>query len=110
MRKEAIKWETAEGIPVLKVWELNGDDVFPQTILLRVTNDAYRRFFNNPKGFMNFLNAHKIFSKDVIVAGPWVTLSSVEQQPEPREWILTVGHGHSSTIFVAALPQLETAK
>ncbi|HXY16261.1 MAG TPA: hypothetical protein VEI26_17355 [Terriglobales bacterium] len=107
MRKESVKWETIEGSPVLKVWELDGGDVFPQVTVLQVSNHDYQKFVKNPKSFVEFLNKNKIFSKPVIVAGPWVTLSSVEEAPEPLGWILTAVHGHLSTAIVSALPQLQ---
>ena len=105
-RKESAKWEKADDIQVLKLWELEGAKVFPQVSILRVSNERYRKFFENPKGFGEFVNQHKIFSKDVITAGPWMTLSSVEQQADPPGWVLTALHGHMSTAVVSALPLL----
>jgi hypothetical protein len=103
----SIKWENVDGRQVLRVWQLEGPNIYPQISVLRVSNDAYLKFSQDPKGFMNFVNAHKVFSKDVIVAGPWVSLSSVDQRSNPPDWVLTIVHGKKSTMIVSALPQLK---
>lgn len=105
--KESVKWQRIDDIPVLKLWELDGADIFPQVSILRVSNEAYRKFSKHPKEFVEFLNKNRIFSKPVIIAGPWVTLSSVEEESEPPGWVLTAVHGHMSTVVVSALPQLQ---
>ncbi|MBV8051436.1 MAG: hypothetical protein JOZ80_09620 [Acidobacteriaceae bacterium] len=101
-----VEWQVVDGIPVLKVWELNPHDEFPEISILKLTNEEYQKFAKHPKGFVEFVNKHKIFSKPVIVAGPWVTLSSVEEEPETHGWILTGVHGKLSTLIISALPQL----
>jgi hypothetical protein len=106
----SVQWQLFDGIPVLKVWELDGHDSFPQVSILKVSNQEYEKFAKHPKGFVEFLNKHKLFSKPVIVAGPWVTLSSVEEEPETDGWILTGIHGKLSTVIVSALPQLHKKK
>jgi hypothetical protein len=103
----SIKWENIDGRQVLRVWQLEGPNIYPQISVLRVSNDAYLKFSQDPKGFMSFVNGHKVFSKDVIVAGPWVSLSSVDQKSNPPDWVLTIVHGKKSTMIVSALPQLK---
>jgi hypothetical protein len=103
----SIKWENVDGRQVLRVWQLEGPNIYPQISVLRISNDAYLKFSQDPKGFMNFVNAHKFFSKDVIVAGPWVSLLSVDQKSKPPDWVLTIVHGKKSTMIVSALPQLK---
>jgi hypothetical protein len=103
----SINWENVDGRQVLRVWQLEGPNIYPQISVLRVSNDAYLKFSQDPKGFMNFVNAHKVFSKDVIVAGPWVSLASVDQKTNPPDWVLTIVHGKKSTMIVSALPQLK---
>jgi hypothetical protein len=103
----SVKWENVDGPQALRVWQLEGPNIYPQISVLRVSNDAYLKFSQDPKSFMNFVNAHKVFSKDVIVAGPWVSLSSVDQKSNPPDWVLTIVHGKKSTMIVSALPQLK---
>jgi|SRR5215469_3989344 len=103
----SIKWENVDDSQVLRIWQLEGPNIYPQISVLRVPNDAYLKFSQDPKGFMNFVNEHKVFSKDVIVAGPWVSLSSVDQKSNSLDWVLTIVHGKKSTIIVSALPQLK---
>jgi len=103
----SIKWENVDGSQMLRIWQLEGPNIYPQISVLRVSNDAYLKFSQDPKGFMNFVNEHQVFSKDVIVAGPWVSLSSVDQKSNSLDWVLTIVHGKKSTIIVSALPQLK---
>jgi hypothetical protein len=94
-----LKWEKLRaGTEVLKVWVLDGPRVYPQVAVLRVSNAAYLEFSRDPKRFMKFVNLHQIFPKPVIVSGPWVSLSSIDQK--------AVVHGKMSSMIVSALPQL----
>jgi hypothetical protein len=105
----SLKWEKAEGVEVLKIWELEGKDVFPQVSVLRVSNADYIKFLQDPQGFMNFVNDHRLFSKKIIVAGPWTSLSSVDKAG-PDGWTLTLLHGKVSTMLVSALPNFKSEK
>lgn len=101
------KWEKLrDGMEVLRVWELDGPSAYPQVSVLRVSNAAYSEFSRDPKGFMKFVNLHQIFPKPVIVSGPWVTLSAIDQKADQPGWVLTIVHGKLSTMIVSALPQL----
>lgn len=103
----SIQWENVDGVHILRSWQLEGASSWPQTAIMRMSNDQYLRFSQDPNGFMAFVNEQKVFSKDVIEAGPWVTLSSVHQQGAPTGWLLTLYHGKMSTMIVSALPQLQ---
>jgi hypothetical protein len=103
----SLQWEKVGDEQVLKLWKLEGPEKYPQISVLRVSNITYLKFFQDAKGFMEFVNEHPIFSKPVIVAGPWVSLSSADQKDEPADWVLTLVHGKMSTAIVAALPQLK---
>jgi hypothetical protein len=104
-----MKWQTvgADGTQVMKVWEVEGKDVWPQIVILRVSNAIYLKFLQDPRGFMKYVNERKLFSQDVIVPGPWVSLSSLDQKLDPTIWALTLMHKKQSTMYVAALPQLQ---
>ncbi len=102
-----LEWKKLpDGVQLLRVWQLEGEKVYPQVSVLRVSNATYLEFFQDPQGFLKFVNANKAFSKDVIVAGPWVTLSSYVPKDETSGWLLTLYHGKLSTMLVSALPQL----
>jgi hypothetical protein len=101
------KWEKLRGgTEVLKLWVLDGPQAYPQVAVLRVSNAAYLEFSRDPKKFMKFVNVHQIFPKAVIVSGPWVSLSSIDQKADQPGWVLTLVHGKMSSIIVSALPQL----
>jgi hypothetical protein len=91
---------------VLKVWQLEGETVWPQVVIARLSNSQYQKFSDDPEAFMNFVNDNNFYPIAVIKAGPWVTLSSVDGQAEPKEWLLTLMHGKQSTLIVSALPKL----
>ena len=100
------RWEKVHSLEVLKVWELHGRK-WPQVTIVRISNANYIKFLQDPKAFMEFVNKNKFFTKDVIKAGPWVSLSSVdEERPDPNCWILTLMHGKASSLIVSALPEL----
>jgi hypothetical protein len=101
------KYVDKDGSQVMKVWELEGKDVWPQIVLMRVSNATYLKFFQDPKGLMKFVNEKKVFSQPVIIAGPWVTLSSADQQLDPTMWAFTMVHKKESTMYVSALPLLQ---
>lgn len=108
VRSEApLKWQNVEAGQVVRLWQLEGPTAYPQVSVMRVSNSQYLKFSQNPRAFMEFVNQKKVFSKAVIEAGPWVTLSSVDQQGAPLEWVLTLLHGKRSTLIVAALPELK---
>jgi hypothetical protein len=104
-----MEWQHVDenGTHAMKVWELEGKDVWPQIAILRVSNSTYFKFFQDPRGFMKFVNAKQLFSKPIIIVGPWVTLSSTDQKLDPIMWVLTLVHKKESTMYVAALPQLQ---
>src|SRR5215470_10506578 len=82
------------------------EDKFPQVTILRVTNATYIKLLQDPQSLMEFVNKHKMFAKDVIQVGPWVSLSSVGKEQPPKCWVLTLLHGKLSTMLVSALPQI----
>jgi len=104
-----LEWEKLrDGVQVLKIWQLEEADKYPQISVLRVSNAEYLKFFQDPKGFVKFINANQVFSKPVKVAGPWVTLSSYNPKnpKDDPDWVLTLVHGKLSYMVVSALPQL----
>jgi hypothetical protein len=103
--KATLQWTEVDEIPILKLWQ--DPSQYPQTVVMTVSHAEYLKFSKDPNGFMKFVNEHDVFSKPVIFAGPWVSLSSLEQEGGPSEWVLTLGHGHRSTLTVAALQKLK---
>lgn len=108
--KASIQWETVDGSRVLRLWQLEGPQSWPQITVMRVSNATYQKYSQDPKKFVKFVNVKKFFSKDVITAGPWVTLSSVEHDEDSLDWLLTLMHGKLSTMIVSALPELKMEK
>ena len=104
----SLQWAKVGRVQLLRLWQLDGTNVYPQLAVFRVSNSDYLRFSQAPKKFMQFVNENNVFSKDVVVAGPWVTLSSLGQKKQPSDWVLIVIHGKQSTMIVGALPQLKT--
>lgn len=104
-----LKWDKVEGASVLRIWQLEGKDSFPQVSIVRLSNADYVKFFQHPKEFMDFLNDKEIFSKKVIEVGPWTSLSSVEGTGAGG-WTLTLMHGKVSTVIVSALPNFKSEK
>jgi hypothetical protein len=106
---ETPVWQQIEGtdVQVLRGWP-SPDGKFPEVSVLRTSHATYTRFAQESQTYMNFLNDNKVFSKDVIFIGPWVTLSSAGETNHPPNWVLSLMHGKKSTVLTAALPQLTT--
>ena len=100
------KWQKLEDVRALRVWQFEDEDKFPQVTILRVTNATYLKLLQAPQSLMEFVNKNKMFAKDVIKVGPWVSLSSVGKEQPPKCWVLTLLHGKQSTMLVSALPQI----
>ena len=106
-QKPQVTWDDlAHGVKVLRVWQLGPPDTWPQEALMEMPNDVYRQYSQDPQGFMGFVNNSKVFSKDIILAGPWVTLSSFDGKGVSSDWIITMVHGKRSWMVVSALPKL----
>jgi hypothetical protein len=101
------QWESVDDTQVWRLWKADRAIVYPQICVIKLSSARYLKFSQDPKAFMRFVNSNKVFSKDVILAGPWVSLSSVEQKDDPPDWVLTLVHGKMSTMIVSALPQLK---
>jgi hypothetical protein len=109
--KASLQWKDlgSERL-LLQLWQMDGKEEYPQVCILRVSNSEYVKFSQDPKGFMKFVNDQHVFSKPVILAGPWVSLSSVDPDDRQPDWVLTMVHGKMSTMIVAAVPQLKMQK
>jgi hypothetical protein len=107
VRSEAsLQWEDVEGAQVMRVWQAEGEHVWPQVSLMRVPHALYHKFSQDHGWFMEFVNKHHVFSKDVIVVGPCVALSSLGRKEDSQDLVLTLVHGKKSTMIVSAVPQL----
>jgi hypothetical protein len=104
---QPLEWrKLTESVDVLKIWELKRGQ-YPEIATMNVSHDQYLKFSRDPKGFMKFVNVHNIFSKPVVYAASWVTLSAIDQKADQAGWILTLVHGKESWLIVSALPALE---
>jgi hypothetical protein len=98
--------DLGNGIQLLRVWQLGKPNVWPQVAIMEMPNAVYLKYFQDPHGFMAFVNQNKVFSKDIIKPGPWVTLSSYDDKGASPDWIVTLMHGKLSYMLVSALPKL----
>ena len=101
---EDFHWQTIGNIRVMRVWQIEGVDKYPQVSILRVTTEDFHKFTNNPPELRKFVNENKVFSKPVITVGPCVALSSVDETGDAAGWIVTLLHTAHSKMMVSALP------
>lgn len=101
---QSLKWQVIAGVGVLRVWQVEGADKYPQVALLRVTTDDFHKFTHSPPDLRKFVNDNKVFSKSVIEVGPCVALSSVDETGDSAGWVITVLHTLHSRMTVSALP------
>src|ERR1700751_1608418 len=76
---QSLQWQVVAGVEVLRAWQVEGADKYPQGGLLRVKTNDFHKFTKNPADLRDFVNDNKVFSKPVIEVGPCVTLSSVDE-------------------------------
>jgi hypothetical protein len=114
-----IDWENVDGTEyqVLRIWRLRHrledcasegkDGRLPEIAMLWISNSDYHKHMHSARDFMKFVNEKRFFSKDVLFLGPWITLSSPDEEEAPTEWLLTLEHGKRSTLVVTAVPRLK---
>lgn len=102
-----IEWEKLEeGTTLLKLWQLEGAKAYPQVSVFRVSNETYLKFFQDPEGFLKFVNENNTFPVPARRIASWVSLSSFVPKEEVDGWVLTCVHGRTSLFACSALPQL----
>ena len=101
---QSVQWQMIAGVEVLRAWQVEGADKYPQVALLRVKTNDFHKFTNNPADLRDFVNDNKVFSKPVIEVGPCVTLSSVDETGDSAGWVVTMLHTAHSRMTVSALP------
>jgi len=101
---KALQWETVGAIKVLRIWQLDSPDTYPQIAILRVTNDDYQKFVQNPDALRQFANKTKVFPKDVNKVGPWESLSNLNYA-DPPGFVITLLHQRTSMIVVAGVQE-----
>lgn len=106
-RMAEIGWvKLTEDISLLRVWQLEGKQYYPQVSVLRVSDATYLKFFQDPQGFLDFINGNNVFPVRARVVASWVSLSSVVPKDQASGWVLTCVHGKTSLTACSALPQL----
>jgi hypothetical protein len=100
----SLNWETVKGIRVLRAWQIEGRNTYPQISLLWVSTSDFQKFLHDPGELHKFVNEQKVFSKDVLTVGPWVTLSAVDETDDKAGYFLTLVHTSHSRMTVSALP------
>jgi hypothetical protein len=103
-----LQWENVDGVQVMRVWEVEGKEVWPQIAVLRVSNAQYLKFSRKPEELKEFLNKHKVFSIDVIVVTPWKSPRSLNPKDDLSDWVLLAVHKPMSTVLFAALRQWDS--
>jgi hypothetical protein len=101
---KGLQWEILGTIKVLRIWQLDPPDTYPQIAVLLVTNDDYQKFVQNPDALRQFANKIKVFSKDVNKVGPWETLSNLNYA-DPPGFVITLVHQRTSMMVVAGVQE-----
>jgi hypothetical protein len=104
MNAQSPTWETFENIKILRVWQIDGKDVYPQIALAQVSDKDFQKFVQNPAELVTFVNKHKVFEEEVKTASPWASLMSTNDAGDPSEWLLTFSHSRASSMAIASQP------
>jgi len=101
---KGLQWQIVGAVKVLRIWQLDPPDTYPQVAVLLVTNDDYQKFVQNPDGLRQFANINKVFSKDIKKVGPWETLSNLNYA-DPPGFVFTLVHQKTSMMVVAGVQE-----
>src|ERR1700676_5502493 len=95
--KASTKWkQLGPGLGVQKLWSKHE---WTQVAVLKLSDDVYQKFKENPAVF---INTNKIFPVAVRdPTGPTVALNAPQQSG--GVWVLTLAHGKTSTCYSAAI-------
>lgn len=104
MNAQSLTWETYENIKVLRVWQIEGKDAYPQIALAQVSDQDFQKFVQDPAALVQFVNRHKVFEDDVRTASPWASLMSTNDAEDPSQWLLTFSHSRASSMAIASQP------
>jgi hypothetical protein len=97
--KESTKWkQLGPGLSVQKLWSKHE---WPQVAVLKMSDDVYQKFKENPAVFINTNKIFPVAVKDP--TGPTVTLKAPQQSG--GVWMLILAHGKTSIVYSAAVPE-----
>jgi hypothetical protein len=104
-KQAAPTWVTlpinGETLDVLRVWQLNDTGhKWPETAILRAQTTGARQLAQDNTVLLQFLNDNDIFSKDVNVVCPQVSVLSPPVPCSSAHWDFIVVHGRASTAVV----------
>ncbi len=108
-KQSAPTWVTlpikGEALHVLRVWQLNeAGHKWPETAILRALTTGARQLAEDPAVLLQFLNDNDVFSKDVNVVTPQVSVQPGLALCNPPHWNFIVLHGKASNAVVVQVP------
>lgn len=105
MNAQSMTWETYENIKVLRVWQIEGKDAYPQIALAQVSDQDFQKFVQHPAELVEFVNNHKVFDDPVRKTNPfWASLMSTNDALSPSQWLITFSHSRASYMAIASQP------
>ncbi|HXM21943.1 MAG TPA: hypothetical protein VN948_11845 [Terriglobales bacterium] len=111
-KQNAPAWVTmpinGETLDVLRVWQLNdAGHKWPQAAILRALTTGAKQLAEDHTVLLQFLNDNDVFSKDVKVVSPQVSVPPGPAPCNPPHWDFIVVHGRASTARVIQVPCFE---
>jgi hypothetical protein len=101
------QWETlSDGTKVLKIWDTIGPR-WPEITLLNISNEAYKKFQQDPSKFVNELPKPGIVSKEVQMGAHNIEFQAAPEGYQGR-WLVIGGHTWTSSFYSASLLADET--
>jgi len=98
----SLTWETVGNAQALRIWQLDGPDVYPHVTLLRIAPDDYQAFINNPDSLLTFARSNNLFPVAATSIGP---LTSVSFSPDASypQYLVTMIHSLGSKLSAVAI-------
>ena len=100
MAASDLRWETVEGLQVLRVWQLEGANVEPHIVLVKVSPERSQSYLSDPSQLLAFVNNNSLFPAPVQQVASISSLSFGVGQSYPQ-YLYVLSHSLRSTMSVS---------
>lgn len=98
----APRWEPVGSSLALRVWQLEGPDVYPHVTLLRISPEDFQAFVANPSSLLDFASSYNLFPVAATSIGPLTSVSFSPDESYPQ-YLVTMIHSLGSKLSLVGI-------
>jgi hypothetical protein len=102
MAAELPTWEPIGNSQALRVWQIDGADVYPHVTLVRMSSADYQAFVNDPASLLTFARNNNLFPVPATSIGPLTSVSFAPEASYPQ-YLVTMIHSLGSKLSAVAI-------